>query len=692
MVVAVSAGVAACVLAWMGLATLVVPALIESAYRGESLPALNAIIEGRGAFPVDHYLQAWNTLAWQFTAYVLVYLSVAILIATVVSRPGFFRTYVGEATPGTLGAIRMLTCTALLVTTSWEDLASVALLPPEMRHGAGMMRTVLALPGFERFVASGVALGTLQTATELLLFMGAIGCFTRIVIPLSAVAHFVLLGILIDYSFFWHQNLVPLYLLAVLSFTPCDDGWSVDRLWKLWRGRDVPEGPAPVYGWARYICWVVIALPYAESGLSKLRIGGLSWWSATNMRAMLYVDNLSPREYEWNLSTYLVSAPDGLFTFLGITTVILEVFFFLVLFSRRARWVLPILMLMVHAGIFALQRILFFDLMLLQLAFIDFARLRDAVARRAAAGRRPIEVLYDGGCSVCRRTVRILRAFDLFTVLRFRDITRLDLADWRDHSGLEFDRPQLERSMHVVSGDGVFCGFAAYRVIARALPVFWPLVPWLYLPGVPRLGTAVYDRIAATRIRQTCDEACPIEHPPRIASDLRTPRTGGAWRYPLIASALVVMSVVCWIHRVEFYPLTAWHLYAMLDTSGTVSYRKVLARQESGTISPVRLEDGIGALALDGRYSPMLDKCFGNPADVALCQKFLSASGSAYNARQAPGSRLTQFEIQTWRWDFVSSPSHPEQGQLLDRVVIDISPRPDSGTGPEPVRRSSQLR
>ena len=43
------------------------------------------------------------------------------------------------------------------------------------------------------------------------------------------------------------------------------------------------------------------------------------------------------------------------------------------------------------------------------------------------------------------------------------------------------------------------------------------------------------------------------------------------------------------------------------------------------------------------------------------------------NAQQPPGSRLTQFEMQTWRWDFVSSPFHPEQGQLLDRVIIDIS-------------------
>src|SRR5262249_38732210 len=155
-------------------------------------------------------------------------------------------------TPGTLGAIRMLTCGALLVTTSWEDLASVALLPAEMRHGMGAMGAVSAVPGFERFVASASALGAWQGLTIVLLVLGTIGFLTRLVIPLAALAHFLLLGILIDYSFFWHQNLIPLYLLVVLSFTPCGDGWSVDRLLKVFRGRSVPEGPAPVYGWSRY--------------------------------------------------------------------------------------------------------------------------------------------------------------------------------------------------------------------------------------------------------------------------------------------------------------------------------------------------------------------------------------------------------------------------------------------------------
>ena len=83
--------------------------------------------------------------------------------------------------------------------------------------------------------------------------------------------YFLLLGILIDYSFFWHQNLLPLYVMIVLSFTPCGDGWSVDRLRKVYQGRSVPDSDATslLYGWSRYACWTAIALPYVANGLSN---------------------------------------------------------------------------------------------------------------------------------------------------------------------------------------------------------------------------------------------------------------------------------------------------------------------------------------------------------------------------------------------------------------------------------------
>ena len=48
---------------WLAIATWLVPAVIESAYRGESLEILNRILSGRGEHPLDHYLGLWKRLS-----------------------------------------------------------------------------------------------------------------------------------------------------------------------------------------------------------------------------------------------------------------------------------------------------------------------------------------------------------------------------------------------------------------------------------------------------------------------------------------------------------------------------------------------------------------------------------------------------------------------------------------------------
>ena len=90
----------------------------------------------------------------------------------------------------------------------------------------------------------------------------------------------------------------------------------------------------------------------------------------------------------------------GLFALFG------ETFFGLVLFSRIARWIFPVAAMMMHIGIFLLQRILFFDLILLQFVFFDFTSIRKAIGDRLASKRGRLHVLYDGLCPLCCRTVR----------------------------------------------------------------------------------------------------------------------------------------------------------------------------------------------------------------------------------------------------------------------------------------------
>jgi len=153
--------------------------------------------------------------------------------------------------------------------------------------------------------------------------------------------------------------------------------------------------------------------------------------------------------------------------------------------------------------------------------------------------------------------------------------------------------------------------------------------------------------------------------------------TGDAARgfgYAFGVSGIIVVALFCWFFRIEFYPFTSWHLYSSSKTSGKVEYRKVFAQHESGVSFRARLEETIGALALDNRYSPHLDKCFGEqPGDVEICKKFLSAAAAAYNKKAQPGERVTQYEIQVWIWDFLSYPFDPNYGKLTDRFVFEIN-------------------
>jgi predicted DCC family thiol-disulfide oxidoreductase YuxK len=540
------------------------------------------------------------------------------------------------------------------------------------------MEYFYSLPiGFESFVTNGTSLRVFHWLTELILFLGAIGWRTRVVIPLAAFCAFVLNGILIDYSFFWHQNLVPIYLLAVLSCTPCGDGWSVDRLWKVYQGRPVPDTAraSPIYGWSRYACWVVIALPYVGNGLGKLRDGGLFWWNATNMRSMLYHDTLTPREFDWALSLHLAPAPDILFATLGLIAVLTETSFGLVLFSRIARRILPVMAIMMHIGILLLQRILFLDLILLQFVFFDFTRIRKMIGQRLEASRGRIQVLYDGLCPLCRRTVRLLACLDLFARLEFLDFRGLDLDNYNRTRRLNLTSKDLEEEMYVVSRGSAYRGFKGYRIIALVLPAFWPLAPWLFFPGLSRLGAVAYRYIARNRLRLLlCHSHCRVQRAEAIElTDVAARKDlDRGFGYALAICGLIFISSYCWLNRVEFYPLTSWHLYAGSDTSGQITYRKVLARYESGVTSPARLEDTIGALALDGRHAPLLRKCFGQPIDAGVCRKFLSAAGSVYNKKAGAGGKITHYEIQKWTWDFRANPLDPQRGTLVQRLVHEI--------------------
>ncbi len=360
-------------LGWLVLGEWLAPALIAWLHGADAAqwwtPLARALTRAQSRHSLAYYLAAWREDGrWALLA-LLAYQGFA--FATRSAR--FAERFVPPATPLALGAIRALVASVLLASALWEQLPSSALLPRAMIHGVGPVLGLLyALPiGFERFVASPLALGVFQAATIALLACAALGFRTRLSVPLAAAAYLVLAGILRQYAWFYHTGLIPLYLLAVLAFTPCGDGFSLDRWLRARRGEPVPDANAATleYGWARFLVWMALALPYVEAGLSKLRRGGLDWPHAENLKSVLLIDTLSPMQFDWGLTLRLLHAPDALYWAIGLATLAGEIGYGLVLFSRRARLVLPAIMLGMHLGIWLLQNVLFFDLILLQAIF-----------------------------------------------------------------------------------------------------------------------------------------------------------------------------------------------------------------------------------------------------------------------------------------------------------------------------------
>jgi predicted DCC family thiol-disulfide oxidoreductase YuxK len=676
---------------WLAFAKLIVPSAIESVYSGESLPVLNSLMGGRATHSVDEYLRDWEELAGRITIISTVFGLPGLVLFMVTTSSTFFGRFVGKATPGTLGAMRMWICGILFLFTLTEDLPSIAWLPVETRQPEGVMAWMYALPfGFDRLVASEFGLHVFQLLTEWLLFLGMIGWGTRLVIPLGAVCFFLLLGMLHDYSFHWHQGWIPLYLIIILSFTPCGDGWSVDRLRRVIRGQAVPdsERALPVYGWARYTCWVAIAVSYWETGLSKLRDGGLSWWDPEGLRATFYEDSLMPREYDWTWSLLLTQAHDPLVGVMGVFVIAFESLWITVLFSSMARKIWPVLTSMFHMGVLIFQKILFLDLILMQLLFFDLTGVRKAIARRLETNYGRIQILYDGHCPLCIRTVRVLGFFDLFVRLECLDFRRLDLTEYNRRHNVALTIQDLDREMYVISRGQAYIGYYGYRVLAVALPAFWLLSPLMFVPGVSWVGEPVYGYIARHRLALVhCDSHCPSVPLGNSGLQAISQANDGPhryrYRYALFISGFCVVMALSFFYTLEFYPLTAWHLYTKLNSSGKVTYHKVFGHQPSGAIVPVRLEETIGALRWDGRNRQKLTQCIDGvrkerkrvvSKNLEICKKFLTASGVVYNKQSPSDQKITHFEIQEWVWDFRSNPSDPEHGNVTDRIIVEIEP------------------
>ena len=252
-----------------------------------------------------------------------------------------------------LAVLRIAVFSTLAVVTLQSHAVQFARLPDDLLRAPPQLGSLLvALPR-----SAGLVTLTLWLLVAACV-AAAIGWRARWTAPAAAVLSLYVLGIPQLYGKVDHYHHL-VWLAVLLACSPCADQLALDA-----RHRDTPP-PSARYGFPLRIAWLLIGFCYFFPGLAKLGEGRI-WLSAANLRGLLDLQ-------QWAAHGGL-AVPAWALVPLAVGTLVFEIGFVFAVFNRRLRPWFLVAGLLFHFGTFATMNILFWNLWILYVAFIDWSR------------------------------------------------------------------------------------------------------------------------------------------------------------------------------------------------------------------------------------------------------------------------------------------------------------------------------
>jgi hypothetical protein len=289
-----------------------------------------------------------------------------------------------------LGVVRALVSGVFLTSILFTNFTNLGRLPATLLRPAGFMQ-LLPWSLYEA-VMTPRGMFALMSLTTVSLLLSTAGLWTHATIKTSALLVLFYQGLLRNLGHFNHDEMLGVYYLVVLAFSPCGDGFSVDSV--LRRGRERARLSEVAYGYPILLMRALMAWAYFSSALLKLRFSGARYFSPDtlpNLAAQHSLDNLHDTRfrYAFNLLDH------GAYTTPLVALVVAwELLFPLAVFSKRARWWLLGFGVVFHVSTLFLMNIFFPHLLAMYLVFVDWravaARLkgwREGRGSRAASVR-----------------------------------------------------------------------------------------------------------------------------------------------------------------------------------------------------------------------------------------------------------------------------------------------------------------
>ena len=169
---------------------------------------------------------------------------------------------------------------------------------------------------------------------------------------------------------------ISVLALLTLAFSPCADCWTL-----LGRGGGKLATSLSDYAWPIRLIQLYLAQIYFFSGYAKIVVIGWKWASASSVRNwMLYCNQADWMRVFHSLGPWIAARP-WVCGAVGAGTLVFELGFIAVLFSKSARWVLVPLAALFHLAILLSMNLVFLNVPQL-LVFADWDKLAGWVRPR----------------------------------------------------------------------------------------------------------------------------------------------------------------------------------------------------------------------------------------------------------------------------------------------------------------------
>lgn len=276
-----------------------------------------------------------------------------------------------------LGVVRCIVHGTFLISVLFTSFSALGALPVTILRPTGAMKF---LPwGFYDQIQTPTAMVILKSVMVLSLLLSTTGLLTVISTKTSFLLVVFYQGLLRSFGHFNHDEMLAVYCLAVLAFTPCGDAFSLDG----WIAKTSRQRPAFAYAYPILLMQLLMAWVYVSSALIKLRVAGLKYLSMDNLPTLAIfhsLDNL--HDTHFRLAFWLPQVKAYL-PFAVALVLIWELLFPLAIFWQRVRWWILGIGIAFHFSTLLLMNIFFPHQLAMYLIFVDWDHRRFLTQRRS---------------------------------------------------------------------------------------------------------------------------------------------------------------------------------------------------------------------------------------------------------------------------------------------------------------------